>query len=83
MNDCVGAHPSDIDSTYLAKYVLAPQVPRGYSRNGSTGDGFVHWIYAVMGFLDRDFKRVDERPVNLGIIGTYDQLFEIAEPNGP
>ena len=33
----------------------------------------------VVGFLDRDASRVGERLVNPSIIGTYDQLFEIAE----
>ena len=35
----------------------------------------------VIGFLDRDLKRIGERLVNPGIIGTYDQLFEIVEKN--
>jgi sugar transferase (PEP-CTERM system associated) len=33
----------------------------------------------VVGFLDKDSSRVGERLVNPSIIGTYDQLFEIAE----
>ena len=33
----------------------------------------------VVGFLDKDASRVGERLVNPSIIGTYDQLFEIAE----
>ncbi|WP_447602462.1 TIGR03013 family XrtA/PEP-CTERM system glycosyltransferase [Nitrospira sp. Nam80] len=33
----------------------------------------------VVGFLDKDSARVGERVVNPRIIGTYDQLFEIAE----
>jgi sugar transferase (PEP-CTERM system associated) len=33
----------------------------------------------VVGFLDKDASRVGERIVNPSIIGTYDQLFEIAE----
>lgn len=33
----------------------------------------------VVGFLDKDASRVGERLVNPTIIGTYDQLFEIAE----
>jgi sugar transferase (PEP-CTERM system associated) len=33
----------------------------------------------VVGFLDKDSTRVGERVVNPSIIGTYDQLFEIAE----
>jgi len=33
----------------------------------------------VVGFLDKDGSRVGERLVNPCIIGTYDQLFEIAE----
>ena len=33
----------------------------------------------VVGFLDKDSARVGERLVNPSIIGTYDQLFEIAE----
>ncbi|HZC81378.1 MAG TPA: TIGR03013 family XrtA/PEP-CTERM system glycosyltransferase [Nitrospiraceae bacterium] len=35
--------------------------------------------YKVIGFLDRDPTRVGERLVNPGIIGTYEQLFEIVE----
>jgi sugar transferase (PEP-CTERM system associated) len=35
--------------------------------------------YEVIGFLDRDPTRVGERLVNPGIIGTYEQLFEIVE----
>ena len=35
--------------------------------------------YKVIGFLDRDPKRVGEPLVNPGIIGAYDQLFEIVE----
>jgi sugar transferase (PEP-CTERM system associated) len=37
--------------------------------------------YDVVGFLDREAGRVGERLVNPGIIGTYDQLFEIVERN--
>ncbi|MBV6471711.1 MAG: hypothetical protein NBKEAIPA_03651 [Nitrospirae bacterium] len=33
----------------------------------------------VVGFLDKDATRIGERIVNPSIIGTYDQLFEIAE----
>src|SRR5574338_874858 len=33
----------------------------------------------VVGFLDKDMSRIGERLVNPSIIGTYDQLFEIAE----
>ncbi len=33
----------------------------------------------VVGFLDKDATRIGERLVNPSIIGTYDQLFEIAE----
>ena len=33
----------------------------------------------VVGFLDGDSTRVGERVVNPGIIGTYDQLFEVVE----
>ena len=35
--------------------------------------------YKVIGFLDRDPERVGESLVNPGIIGAYDQLFEIVE----
>jgi sugar transferase (PEP-CTERM system associated) len=35
--------------------------------------------YRVIGFLDRDPARVGESLVNPGIIGAYDQLFEIVE----
>ena len=35
--------------------------------------------YKVIGFLDRDPTRVGERLVNSGIIGTFEQLFEIVE----
>lgn len=35
--------------------------------------------YRVVGFLDRDSARMGERLVNPGIIGGYDQLFEIVE----
>ena len=35
--------------------------------------------YEVIGFLDRDPSRVGERLVNPSIIGTFEQLFEIAE----
>lgn len=33
----------------------------------------------VVGFLDQSCERVGERPANPGIIGTYDNLFEIVE----
>ena len=33
----------------------------------------------VVGFLDKNSSRIGERVVNPSIIGTYDQLFEIAE----
>ncbi len=33
----------------------------------------------VVGFLDRDSSRIGERLVNPGIVGTYEQLFEIVE----
>src|SRR5574340_224178 len=33
----------------------------------------------VVGFLDKDTSRIGDRLVNPSIIGTYDQLFEIAE----
>ena len=33
----------------------------------------------IVGFIDRDTNRVGERLVNPGIIGTFDQLFEIVE----
>ena len=33
----------------------------------------------VVGFVDRDSTRVGERLVNPGIIGTYEQLFEVVE----
>ncbi len=36
-------------------------------------------MYEVVGFLDQDPKRVGEQLVNPGIIGTYDQLFEMVE----
>ncbi len=35
--------------------------------------------YKMIGFLDRDPTRVGERLVNPGIIGTFEQLFEIVE----
>lgn len=39
-------------------------------------------LFEVVGFLDQDSRRVGERLVNPGIIGTYDQLFEIVEHYG-
>jgi len=33
----------------------------------------------VVGFLDRDSTRIGERLINPGIIGTYEQLFEVVE----
>lgn len=38
--------------------------------------------YEVVGFLDRDSSRVGERLINPGIIGTFQQLFEIVEHYG-
>ncbi len=35
--------------------------------------------FEVVGFLDKEQSRVGERLVNPGIIGTFDQLFEIVE----
>ncbi len=37
------------------------------------------WFTEVVGFLAKEQDRVGERLVNPGIIGTFDQLFEIAE----
>jgi len=36
-------------------------------------------LFDVVGFLDREPNRVGERLVNPGIIGTFEQLFEIVE----
>lgn len=36
-------------------------------------------LFDVVGFLDRDSNRVGERLLNPGIIGTFEQLFEIVE----
>ncbi len=35
--------------------------------------------FEVVGFLDKESSRVGERLVNPGIIGTFDQLFEVVE----
>jgi sugar transferase (PEP-CTERM system associated) len=37
------------------------------------------YVYKVVGFLDRNPARIGESLVNPGIIGAYDQLFEIVE----
>ena len=36
-------------------------------------------LFEVVGFLDKEASRIGERLVNPGIIGTYDQLFEMVE----
>ena len=36
-------------------------------------------VFEVVGFLDKESSRVGERLVNPGIIGTFDQLFEVVE----
>jgi sugar transferase (PEP-CTERM system associated) len=37
------------------------------------------WLIDIVGFLDGNMERVGERLVNPGIIGTYDQLFQVIE----
>ena len=37
------------------------------------------WLVDIVGFLDEKAERVEERLVNPGIIGTYDQLIQLVE----